>query len=87
MISTHDGHTWVHSKHHAEGRLELWGRCDPEYAEVLDQALRSSVTTRSHVMEAKFFGILAQAGVPRQVGEALLDDLREEDAVILRPAS
>lgn len=86
MITTHSGHTWVHSKHYAEGRLEMWGRCEPQHAKALDHALRVSVTTRPHILEAKFFAILAESGVPREAGEALLNDLREEDVVLLRPA-
>jgi len=87
MIHIINGETVVWSKHYAEGRLEIWGRCAPEHAQVLDRALHTSVTTRSHIMEAKFFAILAEEGISREVGDAFLAGLYEDDVVILRDPS
>jgi hypothetical protein len=85
MIYDRDGATWVSAKFYPEGRLSIWARCDPAHAQVLERVLRNSVTARPHIMEEKFYTLLTQAGVPREVGEALLADLREEDVILLRP--
>lgn len=86
MISVREGETWIYCRFYAEGRLKLWARSDPAHAEVLERVLRDSVTAYPQIMEQKFYALLAEAGVPREVGAALLADLREDDVILLRPA-
>lgn len=80
-----DGKVSVFVKKHASGRLEMWSWCEPLHAQALHDALSQSMTTRSYLMEEKFFDVALRAGVPHEAAQAFLEDLREDDAVILRP--